>query len=171
MAIPRSQKIDLVLEHLHNTGQPRLLLFPMNSNGGRGSDVVPNHWTLLTFDFEAGQWIHYNSNLPRDGTSNRYMDDAMQLKEYVESKQKELFMKSPDTNTVVYKEEEFNHPLISYEKCPQQHIGTVDCGIHVCHVMERLAKNEEIEETMTMKEVRQYKANMVSQFIKDFVVE
>ncbi|KAL2479641.1 Uncharacterized protein Adt_32607 [Abeliophyllum distichum] len=139
MAIPRSQTIDLVLENLHNTGQPRLLLFSMNSNGGRGSDIVPNHWTLLTFDFEAGQWIHYNSNLPRDGTSNRYMDDAMQL------------------HTDIY------YMFLNF-------VCSVDCGIHVYHVMERLAKNEEIEETITMKEVRQYKANMISQFIKDFVV-
>ncbi|KAL2504849.1 Uncharacterized protein Adt_20470 [Abeliophyllum distichum] len=61
------------------------------------------------------------------------------------------------------------HP--TFTTCFLNFVCSVDCGIHVCHVMERLAKNEEIEETMTMKEVRQYKANMVSQFIKDFVVE
>lgn len=57
--------------------------------------------------------------------------------------------------------------MILCENCPVQH-NEKDCGYHVCHIMDRVCNNMEIEPTLTIEEVLQFKAEMMTNFLKDY---
>lgn len=58
--------------------------------------------------------------------------------------------------------------LIFEEKCPEQAKNTVDCGYHICHIMNRICSNTKIEHSLTKEQMSRFKAHMISAFIRGF---
>ncbi|XP_058228359.1 uncharacterized protein LOC131336505 [Rhododendron vialii] len=105
----------------------RYLVFPMNSSGGnKENENNPNHWTVLVFDIEDGQWRHYNSIRPTERNADAYLTDARLMKRYVEG-----FVKKNHTptfilssqNETIFQKQKFDAPIIS-PASPQQRPGT-----------------------------------------------
>lgn len=63
---------------------------------------------------------------------------------------------------------EFVFPIKSIKNCPQQDKNGVDCGIHVCHVMDRLCKGQEIEESLSPDELKAFKVEMFKNFTTEY---
>lgn len=56
----------------------RYLIFPIlhkKQAKTRGSD----HWTILVLDMSNGDYMYYNSSLPRNNVSDPYRADAIEL--------------------------------------------------------------------------------------------
>lgn len=64
----------------HTTSYYRFLVFPMNGNGSKGSNISPYHWTLLVYDVEHKCWRHYNSLLDRG--RDTHLGDAVAVVRY-----------------------------------------------------------------------------------------
>lgn len=58
--------------------------------------------------------------------------------------------------------------MVFCEDCPDQKENSLDCGYHVCHIMNRICSGEDIEKTLTDDALNQFKAHMMETFMKDF---
>ncbi|XP_058217349.1 uncharacterized protein LOC131328419 [Rhododendron vialii] len=142
----------------------------MNSSGGnKENDNDPYHWTVLVYDIEDGQWRHYNSIRPTGRKADAYLKDARLMKKYVEG-----FVKKNHTptfilssqNETIFENQKFDAPIIS-PASPQQRPGTVDCGIIVCYIIDKLAHGESIPESLTTDEIREYRVLLLVRFLYD----
>ena len=62
-------------EDLKDGLQASMLIFPINSTGGKTSSS-PFHWTLLVFDMEVRTWTFYNSWLKGNSNDTNFVQDA-----------------------------------------------------------------------------------------------
>ncbi|XP_058216915.1 uncharacterized protein LOC131327801 [Rhododendron vialii] len=161
---------DKLLELIQKQHAYRYLVFPMNSSGGnKENDNDPYHWTVLVYDIEDGQWRHYNSIRPTGRKADAYLKDARLMKRYVEG-----FVKKNHTptfilssqNETIFEKQKFDAPIIS-PASPQQRPGTVDCGIIVCYIIDKLAHGESIPESLTTDEIREYRVLLLMRFLYD----
>ncbi|KAG5557424.1 hypothetical protein RHGRI_007612 [Rhododendron griersonianum] len=161
---------DKLLELIQKELVYRYLVFPINSSGGnKEQDNDPYHWTVLVYDIEDGQWRHYNSIRPTGKNADAYLTDARLMKSYVEGFVKKnhtpTFMLSSQNETI-FEKQKFDAPIISPASL-QQRPRTVDCGIIVCYIIDKLAQGDRIPESLTTNEIRQYRVLLLQRFLHD----
>ncbi|KAG5520591.1 hypothetical protein RHGRI_033241 [Rhododendron griersonianum] len=69
-------------------------------------------------------------------------------------------------NETIFEKQKFDAPIIS-PASPQQRPGTVDCGIIVCYIIDKLAQGDRIPESLTTDEIRQYRVLLLQRFLHD----
>ncbi|GMP34987.1 hypothetical protein CsSME_00007631 [Camellia sinensis var. sinensis] len=68
----RSKHIDA---HVKNYKGERYLLFPLHHDF---------HWTIVVYDAKDNLWRHYNSLRPRPGIHDPHIDQAHEVRKYIE---------------------------------------------------------------------------------------
>ncbi|KAH7854887.1 hypothetical protein Vadar_018755 [Vaccinium darrowii] len=152
------------------------LVFPINSSGGiRAKDKNPYHWNLLVLDIPRGYWRHYNSMKPSRNGQDPYLKDAKLMAEYVSNfmqklniqKKEPTFRLLKTTSETIFGAKEKNEVLIVSEKTPQQKRGSVDCGIIVCYIIEKLVNAEPVPENLSEIEINEFKVALLRRFLND----
>ncbi|CAL5416610.1 unnamed protein product [Camellia sinensis] len=69
----RSKHIDA---HVKNYQGERYLLFPLHHDF---------HWTIVVYDAKDNLWRHYNSLRPRTGIHDPHIDQAQEVRKYIEN--------------------------------------------------------------------------------------
>ncbi|RZC88215.1 hypothetical protein C5167_016021 [Papaver somniferum] len=119
----------------------RFLFVPLLTSLG---DV--NHWTLLTFDFETGEFYHYNSLA---STGEECRKSAESMKQRIVSAFAQHDAKLPCDQQA---SQPTTYSLHNPTCCEQ--IGN-DCGLHVCYYMKSLLKGN-----MSTDDIREKVHNM-----------
>ncbi|GMP28656.1 hypothetical protein CsSME_00004116 [Camellia sinensis var. sinensis] len=88
--------------------------FPMCHDG---------YWTLVVYDTEDGTWKHYNPMRQRGDRTDVHHNVATLLT---------LHEFGLDEQSILAN---FNSSLEAVIKCPQQKLGTLDCGVIVCAII------------------------------------
>ncbi|KAK9287568.1 hypothetical protein L1049_015989 [Liquidambar formosana] len=155
------QRHNMLDRHILNATRSlaRYVLFPINS--AFRSDMSLRHWTLLVLDAGEGKWTFYNSLLPREGIEDHHLNKANSVKEYVEE-----FLRSCVCGKVPISQDEVKE-IILESNSPQQRDDSVDCGIFVCYIMQRIANGLEVPSKFEPREVRSFRRDMVSMFLND----
>ncbi|KAL7126126.1 hypothetical protein ABFS83_14G164900 [Erythranthe nasuta] len=113
----------------------RYLLFPLHSD--RNPNKVADHFTLVVFDRLEESWNFYNSLLPRENITDKYLVDAHDMKT---SMQATASRYNIDIN--------FNFDIEVVKDCPQQTNGR-DCGVHVLYCIKQIFHQQPIDPSST----------------------
>ncbi|CAL5439658.1 unnamed protein product [Camellia sinensis] len=122
----RSKHIDA---HVKNYQGERYLLFPLHHE---------YHWTIVVYDAKDNLWKHYNSLRPRTSIHDPYIDQAQEIRKYIEHVVSVIGESSPLYTKLAGQNP--TQPTKSVDVCPQQ----VDCGPAVCYIMRAHIYHEEI---------------------------
>ncbi|GMP91946.1 hypothetical protein CsSME_00042399 [Camellia sinensis var. sinensis] len=126
----RSKHIDA---HVKNYQGERYLLFPLHHE---------YYWTIVVYDAKDNLWKHYNSLCPRTSIHDPHIDQAQEIRKYIEhvvsviGESSPLYTKLAGQNPA--------QPTKSVDVCPQQGDDSVDCGPVVCYIMRAHIYHEEI---------------------------
>ncbi|KAI8524387.1 hypothetical protein RHMOL_Rhmol13G0146200 [Rhododendron molle] len=69
-------------------------------------------------------------------------------------------------NETIFQKQKFDALIIS-PVSPQQRPGTVDYGIIVCYIIDKLAHGDRIPESLTTNEIIQYRVLLLQRFLHD----
>ncbi|KAI8010837.1 hypothetical protein LOK49_LG06G02903 [Camellia lanceoleosa] len=120
-----------------------------------------NHWTVMVYDSDTGDWKHYNSLRPRRGVRDEHYNEA--LKVWV-SEHHNNFVK-PRIRIQDVEAEDFNGKLTSVVDCPQQAPESSDCGIFVCFIIRQHIRGADVNNTMDGLTPTTMRAAMVEMFL------
>ncbi|CAL5337492.1 unnamed protein product [Camellia sinensis] len=134
----RSKHIDA---HVKNYQGERYLLFSLHHE---------YHWTIIVYDAKDNLWRHYNSLRPRTSIHDPHIDQAHEVRKYIEhvvsviGESSLLYTKLVGQNPT--------QPIKSVDICPQQGDDSVDCGPTVCYIMRAHIYHEEIVGSLSSSE-------------------
>ncbi|THG13394.1 hypothetical protein TEA_018008 [Camellia sinensis var. sinensis] len=126
----RSKHIDA---HVKNYQGERYLPFPLHHE---------YHWTIVVYDAKDNLWKHYNSLRPRTSIHDPHIDQAQEIRKYIEHVVSVIGESSPLHTKLAGQNPA--QPTKSVDVCPQQGDDSVDCGPPVCYIMRAHIYYEEI---------------------------
>ncbi|KAH7849701.1 hypothetical protein Vadar_021713 [Vaccinium darrowii] len=71
------------------------------------------------------------------------------------------------TSETIFGAKEKNEVVIVSEKTPQQKRGSVDCGIIVCYIIQKLLNAEPIPDNLSEVEINEFRVALVRRFLND----
>ncbi|GMP39725.1 hypothetical protein CsSME_00010445 [Camellia sinensis var. sinensis] len=101
----------------------------------------------IVYDAKDNLWKHYNSLRPRTSIHDPHIDQAQEIRNYIEhvvcviGESSPLYTKLAGQNPA--------QPTKSVDVCPQQGDDSVDCGPAVCYIMRAHIYHEEIVGSLT----------------------
>ncbi|CAL5405281.1 unnamed protein product [Camellia sinensis] len=134
----RSKHIDA---HVKNYQGERYLLFSLHHE---------YHWTIVVYDAKDNLWRHYNSLRPRTGIHDPHIDQAQEVRKYIEHVVSIIGESSPLYTKLAAQNPA--QPIKSVDVCPQQGDDSVDCRPAVCYIMRAHIYHEEIVGSLTSLE-------------------
>ncbi|GMQ11577.1 hypothetical protein CsSME_00054161 [Camellia sinensis var. sinensis] len=134
----RSKHIDA---HVRNYQGERYLLFPLHHE---------YHWTIVVYDAKENLWKHYNSLRPRPCIHDPYIDQAQEIRNYIEHVVTVIGESSPLHTKLAGQNPA--QPTKSVDVYPQQGDDSVDCGPAVCYIMRAHVYHEEIVGSLSSAE-------------------
>ncbi|XP_028096420.1 uncharacterized protein LOC114296291 [Camellia sinensis] len=102
----RSKHIDA---HVKNYQGERYLLFPLHHE---------YHWTIVVYDAKDNLWRHYNSLRPRTSIHDPHIDQAQEVRKYIEHVVRVISESSPLCTKLGGQNP--SQPIIVVDVCPQQ---------------------------------------------------
>ncbi|CAL5395298.1 unnamed protein product [Camellia sinensis] len=130
----RSKHIDA---HVKNYQGERYLLFSLHHE---------YHWTIVVYDAKDNLWRHYNSLRSRTSIHDPYIDQAQEVRKYIEHVVSVIGESSPLYTKLVGQNPA--QPIKSVDVCPQQ----VDCRPAVCYIMRAHIYHEKIVGNLSSSE-------------------
>ncbi|XP_058179445.1 uncharacterized protein LOC131298146 [Rhododendron vialii] len=127
----------------------RYVIFPI---------YMQSHWTVLVQDREEGTWRFYNSFRPRRGRDCHF-EPAKKLKKIVEEYEER------NSNGLV-STQDFRE-IVSVRSSPQLISGSLDCGVIVIYIMQRVLWDKEIESNLPNDECKKIRAKNLHEFLSD----
>ncbi|GMQ08510.1 hypothetical protein CsSME_00052205 [Camellia sinensis var. sinensis] len=134
----RSKHIDA---HVKNYQGERYLPFPLHHE---------YHWTIVVYDAKDNLWKHYNSLRPRTSIHDPHIDQAQEIRKYIEHVVSVIGESSPLHTKLAGQNPA--QPTKSVDVCPQQGDDSVDCGPPVCYIMRAHIYYEEIVGSLSSAE-------------------
>ncbi|GMP52876.1 hypothetical protein CsSME_00018541 [Camellia sinensis var. sinensis] len=131
----RSKHIDA---YVKNYQGERYLLFPLHHE---------YHWTIVVYDAIDNLWRHYNSLRPRTSIHDPHIDQAQEVRKYIEHVVRVIGESSPLCTKLGGQNP--SQSIIAVDVCPQQDDDSVYCGPAVCYIMRAPIYHEEIMGSLT----------------------
>ncbi|KAG5549679.1 hypothetical protein RHGRI_014844 [Rhododendron griersonianum] len=142
----KDQRTDMLKECLAAAMQCTFIHFPL---------VYLNHWTLLVLNTLNGRWDFYNS-LAR--LNKKHVEKAKQLANQITN----------DINTLMVEGTvRMTSKVRTVTNTLQQHPDSVDCGVVVCYLMNRISRNKEIDPKLSREQCIRFRAKMAVKLLTD----
>lgn len=129
---------DRILCNVRNLNE--LLFIPVHSGG-----VLGGHWTLLMVDPQNNRMLYFDSMHVSDINGTQIMT---RFQSYLRDMQNEVV----------------NYEKIVVNNCPQQALGSNDCGIFVLHYIECIATGRQLT-SLTVDNVTQFRNRIRTQIV------
>ncbi|CAL5326252.1 unnamed protein product [Camellia sinensis] len=97
--------------------------------------------TIVVYDAKDNLWRHYNSLRPRTGIYDPHIDQAQEVRKYIENVVHVIGQSSPLCTKLVGQYP--SQPIISVDVCPRQRDDSMDCGPAICYIMRAYIYHEE----------------------------